>query len=398
MNKFKLLYIIFLPITIFLSFFSSFIFIDNWTNQLYFLNALSDWSIKIVSVFQILMLFAIIINLIIWFVSLLVKEDKKLNYIRIISIAFILLAILLELFVITINQKDLFKLSFKIILNIVLSLLSLLSFISCLVFNIIYGVKGNVSTTKKGKVVITKQPFTKPTQEVVVEEETLTSHNLSNKDKEQLVEKSFTSTPNEETFNISDKLSELKHNLHNNVIPEGIENFIPKSKQVSQKIEEDTQDETNNTYFEPSNEEQNYDDFETTKTADLNPTTLVKENPNNAYTGPIDPYKQTIVPRRFEGVKSGKYSTPIGNIAALNMENKEPRKKPLYDESYQGKIFLGDSDRIWDALKKQATDVYKIKPRSNLRKDITETVVDPLNSVEKKNNDKKNVSTIDWDD
>ncbi|WP_338969416.1 hypothetical protein [Spiroplasma endosymbiont of Labia minor] len=63
-----------------------------------------------------------------------------------------------------------------------------------------------------------------------------------------------------------------------------------------------------------------------------------------------DPYKQTIIPRR-SGV-SNHFDRPIGNTKQTQPKKAEHKRPELID-SYKNKVFIEDSDRIWDALKQQ---------------------------------------------
>lgn len=77
-----------------------------------------------------------------------------------------------------------------------------------------------------------------------------------------------------------------------------------------------------------------------------------KENSANipvANNGPVDPYKQTILPRnRRRNIDSNKYANPIGNTAEKITNHSAPRSanREINTADYKDKIFLGDSDRI----------------------------------------------------
>ncbi|KAJ3628665.1 hypothetical protein Zmor_003991 [Zophobas morio] len=66
-------------------------------------------------------------------------------------------------------------------------------------------------------------------------------------------------------------------------------------------------------------------------------------------SGPADPYKQTILPRRRrDNMDSSKYNNPIGNTPEKISSHNAPRnaKPEVNEQAYKDKIFLGDSDRI----------------------------------------------------
>ncbi|AUM62860.1 APC family permease [Spiroplasma monobiae] len=242
----------------------------------------------------------------------------------------------------------------------------------------------------------------------------------------------FTSTPNEETFNISDKLAQLKNDINNN-------NFT-----YSDELNEDTlsydktQEELTKTHVidwgdetqTQTSENFNFDEFEPLSANE-------EQNQNNSFNEPVepvmpnvapinnipkldelppirepkDPYKQTIVPRR-SAQRAGEFDQPIGNVVKPTYVDRIERKTPKVDENYQGKVFLGDSDRIWEAMKKQERRLAPKAPKTDhlvsksnivnsLQSEKTKTmeididsIFDPVNDQ----NDENFTPTIDWDD
>ncbi|AKU79473.1 hypothetical protein [Spiroplasma turonicum] len=439
MNKIKLIFNIFLPIAIISTFVGTFIFLINISSDLsvnFIMFTEDNYVDNSFLISQSLVIIAILVNLVFWFFSLLTKELKVISFIKSFLALFLLIssAYFLILLYLQLDELSFAYINISILLNYSLLALGSALSLTCFILFLVYSIVLN----KKPKRVIKRSPSiqSEPVSQNSIEESNdevynETAFNVSNEEKPNLVEESFTSTPNEETFNISDKLSELKHNLHNNVLPndEEVEQNInlEEHNNNDSSVDEDISEYLDENTIDDFNREQILDNN------DINPTTFVRSpivnngailsnssnnnkiknndtqsaskasmqpNKEAEYKGPIDPYKQTIVPRRFSSVKSGKFEGPIGNIVKnLSSSNKENRKKPVYDQNYQGKIFLGDSDRIWDALKKQASDVYKNenfeKKDNNLEKN---KILDPLNSVENLNDEQKSVSTIDWDD
>jgi hypothetical protein len=127
--------------------------------------------------------------------------------------------------------------------------------------------------------------------------------------------------------------------------------------------------------------------------------------------GPADPYKQTILPRRRrDNMDSAKYTNPIGNtpekIASNNVRRSS--KPEVHTEDYKDKIFLGDSDRIWAAMKQQdrsvlekikREDALTNKPKAQTKSQKTVEINKKQSTVEiKTKTNKDTLPTIDWDD
>ncbi|WP_339020511.1 hypothetical protein [Spiroplasma endosymbiont of Atherix ibis] len=253
----------------------------------------------------------------------------------------------------------------------------------------------------------------------------------------------FTSTPNEKTFNMVDKLAKLKEDINNNKFHE------------EELIEEEKDSSLENAFFDNNSleniplEDDSYknnslgvDFLENNKSSSKSEDIILQENkyseienssiarkPNDVMKNaapvnnipkleelptiiePKDPYKQTIVPRR-SAQRAGEFDQPIGNVVNPTYVQRNIRKTPKLDENYQGKVFLGDSDRIWEAMKKQnrkltpkklKTDqgLSKTNTVNNLNKQKTKTmdinidnILDPVNNQ----NDEQFTPTIDWDE
>ncbi|QHX36873.1 hypothetical protein [Spiroplasma sp. BIUS-1] len=246
----------------------------------------------------------------------------------------------------------------------------------------------------------------------------------------------FTSTPNEETFNISDKLAQLKEDINNNNFPETEElnedtaSYDKTQEELTRTHVIDWDDETQT----QTSENLNFEDFEPLKSDENTQYNEFENTPNNEPLKPVmenvapinnipkleelppilepkDPYKQTIVPRRA-AQRAGEFDQPIGNVVKPTYVERTERKMPRVDENYQGKVFLGDSDRIWEAMKKQERNLTPKAPKTDhlvsksnivnsLQSEKTKTmeididsIMDPVNDQ----NDEDFTPTIDWDD
>ncbi|QEH62124.1 hypothetical protein SCHIN_v1c09310 [Spiroplasma chinense] len=207
----------------------------------------------------------------------------------------------------------------------------------------------------------------------------------------------FTSSPSDETFNIADKLQKLRNDLANGIFDES-----QLTEEQTKELERFDQQFVEETVIEKP--------VESTKVQ------VKQQQPDPIeYTGsPKDPYKQTIVPRRA-AQKAREYNKPIGNVvSAQAVQTKEERKAAKYDESFQGKVFLGDSDRIWQAMQKQNREIKPKTPtadhvvsKSNivnsLQKEKTQTMeldsnkfMDPIHG--ESDYEQTSSPTIDWDD
>ncbi|WP_338984654.1 hypothetical protein [Spiroplasma endosymbiont of Diplazon laetatorius] len=235
----------------------------------------------------------------------------------------------------------------------------------------------------------------------------------------------FTSTPNEETFNMSDKLAQLKEDINNNKFheesteeeTEDTVSFDKEQENLTSTHVIDWDDETKTQtlehddygQFEPLQGQQEPSEPVMDRVAPVNNIPKLDELP--PITEPKDPYKQTIVPRR-SAQRAGDFDKPIGNVVKPLYVERVERKTPRVDENYQGKVFLGDSDRIWEAMKKQERRLAPKAPKTDhlvsksnivnsLQKEKTQTmeididkILDPVNDQ----NDEDFTPTIDWDD
>ncbi|WP_338971392.1 hypothetical protein [Spiroplasma endosymbiont of Panorpa germanica] len=85
----------------------------------------------------------------------------------------------------------------------------------------------------------------------------------------------------------------------------------------------------------------------------------------NAVEKVIDPYVKTITPRRAGDQKAQQFVNqgPIGVTYHDPMMGFK-KNRDLVKPEYENKIFLGDSDRIWNAIKNANRDVLKKHPAS----------------------------------
>ncbi|AOG60676.1 hypothetical protein SHELI_v1c07270 [Spiroplasma helicoides] len=253
------------------------------------------------------------------------------------------------------------------------------------------------------------------------------------------IDQSFTSTPNEETVNIADKIKKLRDDLSENKFDE-----LHSQEQANMTEEENygndlnqwnTQEIVNDLELQQiqedfSNTNNNVNSIPNKINSVPAPQPIpggLSKNSNVGNTAEFyydnntlkDPYKETIVPRRVAKEKANDYKGPIGNIP--RQESKyvsETRRQAFVDEKYQGKVFLGDSDRIWEAMKKQNRNIVPPKKENNKNLDIsnsesniinqfkrdatttlevdTKNIFDPINDVE--NDDSNASSTVEWDD
>ncbi|AUB31892.1 hypothetical protein [Spiroplasma floricola] len=251
----------------------------------------------------------------------------------------------------------------------------------------------------------------------------------------------FTSTPNEKTFNMVDKLAKLKEDINNNKFHEeelieekniplekdffddnSLEN-VPLENNAYENNSLDVEFLDNNPIFKvekPILKEDKYEEFENNSikkatnkamknVAPVNDIPKLEELP--PILEPKDPYKQTIVPRR-SAQRAGEFDQPIGNVVKPTYVQRNIRKTAKLDENYQGKVFLGDSDRIWEAMKKQNRKLTpkKLKTDQGLSKSSTvnnlsrgktktmeinmDNILDPVNNKK----DDQFTPTIDWDE
>ncbi|AGR42346.1 hypothetical protein [Spiroplasma diminutum] len=236
----------------------------------------------------------------------------------------------------------------------------------------------------------------------------------------------FTSTPNDETFNMSDKLAKLKEDISNNNFSSGIEQEIQEDEDNNanepEVLEDEIlEDEINEEELDSINNSENInydlekpliDNFSgqlNEEKVQTNSLPKIEELP--PITEPKDPYKQTIVPRRASQ-REGEFNKPIGNVVKPVYVEKIERRTARLDENYQGKVFLGDSDRIWEAMKKQERRLVPKTPKTDhlvsksnivnsLQSEKTKTmeididrIMDPVNEE----NREEFTPTIDWDD
>ncbi|QBQ07966.1 APC family permease [Spiroplasma gladiatoris] len=221
---------------------------------------------------------------------------------------------------------------------------------------------------------------------------------------------SFTSTPNDETFNIADKIQKLRNNLAEN----DFENMDVESQFLAT-------DEVNESEEQQVYETQEHEEVLETpvdKSESIEKEIVQEDKYSNTveeyldFDKPKDPYKQTIIPRRLVAQKASLYKQPIGNVVN-NIKTKEQRerKEPRIDLDYEGKVFLGDGDRIWEVIKNQKRRVSQKNKNSNnlnesfnvvdkLQREKTKTleidvnkIFDPIND----DSDQKS-TTIEWDD
>ncbi|ALD66693.1 ABC-2 family transporter permease [Spiroplasma cantharicola] len=250
----------------------------------------------------------------------------------------------------------------------------------------------------------------------------------------------FTSTPNEKTYNMVDKLARLKEDISSNKFRDSftetpidevkvkakpqqeelkveqevpVENIYPIEKENIQ-VQNDEPIIAQNERFIEEIEEPN-DSFNNLlkrpnqKIAPINNLPKVEDLP--PIGEPKDPYKQTIVPRR-SAKREGEFNNPIGNIAKPLYVERKVRRTPKLDENYQGKVFLGDSDRIWEAMKNQerripqrAAKVAPLNPKANtlngLKKSKSKSIEVDLDKILDPVNEQSSVDlrpTIDWDE
>ncbi len=250
----------------------------------------------------------------------------------------------------------------------------------------------------------------------------------------------FTSTPNEKTYNMSDKLARLKEDISNNNFRHTL-NETPLEETNNEPIKREEQrnvqkEDTVENIYPMEREEIQFENSQPKLVENEQFVEQIQE-PNDSFNKflkrpnqkiapannlpkvedlppigePKDPYKQTIVPRR-SAKREKEFNNPIGNVAKPLYVDRNVRRTPKLDENYQGKVFLGDSDKIWEAMKNQERrlpqKVSKTAPLSTKwnttsapKKSKSKSMEVDLDKILDPVNEQNSVDlrpTIDWDE
>lgn len=237
-----------------------------------------------------------------------------------------------------------------------------------------------------------------------------------------LVDNSFTSTPNDETYNIADKLQKLREDLAGGIFDERLFNTDSETNDTEIKREDNLQYDGQNIDEEIDNDDSiNLNERISEDKVLVEEDHLVSEEADEfprEPQPPVDPYRQTIIPRRSLDRKV-EYKKPIGNkpFSELSQPSRE-RREAKYDSNYQGKVFLGDSDRIWEAMKKQkrlntnsspqieapsnpddSSKIEEVQIETTITPELApKKVIDPLSENQQIKNNDPIYPTIDWDE
>ncbi|KAF5275512.1 hypothetical protein FQR65_LT16610 [Abscondita terminalis] len=181
--------------------------------------------------------------------------------------------------------------------------------------------------------------------------------NQNNDEENQQPNFNFTSTPTEAP-SAQDKINELRESLAN----DNLENAQFDETEYEQTVINHQEESTNEIQSQIEQVEAEIEllknqqsNLESQNNIDTQPILNKPQEVNrveqkvstavkNYESSPKDPYLQTIVPRRAVQ-KAADFSKPIGN-KRLSESNNFRERNAKVDQSYQNKVFLGDSDRI----------------------------------------------------
>ncbi|AGR41482.1 hypothetical protein [Spiroplasma taiwanense] len=401
MKMMKVLSFLFILMGGLFSFFGQSFFLHNETIVFIF----GGWQFSMLNILPILSILFCLFLLLTTTFHVINQKFKKLWFITV-GIALLNLVNPLVFIIIIFNNSIELSIIFeKLYLNYLLSGLSIVFMIIVISFLLIL-TKDKIEEKVKDK-----------DRKVNLQTEIVAEQNNNNIQRALNINPNFTSTPNEETFNIADKLEQLKNNLNNNVFQEEHMNSVinevetQKTKELDLKSLNDEVSEKIEIIDNLSNNQKNDEISKNNFSNVVSPNNIPKENDLPPILVPKDPYKETIVPRRSQ-YRAEKFQKPIGNVVANQNNVNSQRKVPKYDSNYEGKVFLGDSDKIWEAMKKKERNLInnnialpinqsKVNSLANsTKKQKTKTIDVDLNKILDPVNEKKSdfMPTIDWDD